>query len=365
MDRSRDRPNLLIHSPCRTFVAGHRGMAGSAICRASQRSGYGQASNAGAQLVASWAELDLPDRASGALWCCERMRSVVVLAAAKPAGIRESNCSPACFVLDTHKIQTNAIEVAWRTRARHLIALGSCCIYPKVADQPLSEGSLRLSPVESSNQCYDSARTTGIGLVQALWQRYDFDAISLMLTTSYAPGDNHHFISSHVLPIRIRRLQQSLDRHDLALFYCASATLREFMHIDNLGYPCLFALQPGNSDFIDAPCDNLSQSLTSLNLGSQLDLTIYKLGDALAAATGFIGRLQWDECKPDGTPNQPMEVTWLCLLGWQATISLQEGLVIREALENLPASEYPPCAHWEFCEPASGAARFSRVSLAL
>ena len=195
----------LITPADRIFVAGHRGMAGSAICRALQRAGYSQI------LTASRAELDLLDAGAVQRWFAEQQPTVVVLAAAKVGGIQANNTYPADFLLDNLKIQTNVIETAWRSGVRRLLFLGSSCIYPKFAEQPIREEALLTGPLEPTNAWYAIAKITGIKLCEALRKQHGFDAISLMPTNLYGPGDNYHPENSHVLPALIRRFHEAAE----------------------------------------------------------------------------------------------------------------------------------------------------------
>ena len=302
----------LITPEDRIFVAGHRGMAGSAICRALQRAGYSNL------LTASRAELDLENSPAVQRWFAEHQPTVVVLAAAKVGGIQANNSYPADFLLDNLKIQTNVIETAWRSGVRRLLFLGSSCIYPKFAEQPIREEALLTGPLEPTNEWYAIAKITGIKLCEALRRQHGFDAISLMPTNLYGPGDNYHPTNSHVLPALIRRFHEAAERGDASVTCWGSGTpLREFLHVDDLGEACVFALehwQPG------------SEALQFLNVGTGVDLTIRELAEAVAAATGFQGEIRWDANKPDGTPKKQLDVSRLAELGWQARIPLAEGL---------------------------------------
>ncbi|MCP9847315.1 GDP-L-fucose synthase [Synechococcus sp. Lug-A] len=308
----------LITPADRFFVAGHRGMAGGAIVRALQRAGYGEEAQGGALLTAGREELDLLDGAAVAAWFAAHQPTVVVLAAAKVGGIAANSSYPADFLLDNLKIQNNVIESAWRSGVRRLLFLGSSCIYPKFAEQPIREEALLTGALEPTNEWYAIAKIAGIKLCAALRQQHGFDAISLMPTNLYGPGDNYHPTHSHVLPALIRRF------HEAALAKAPSVTcwgtgtpLREFLHVDDLGEACVFALerwQPG------------PQELQFLNVGTGVDLTIRELAEAVAAATGFAGSLEWDSTKPDGTPKKQLDVSRLAALGWRARIPLAEGL---------------------------------------
>lgn len=300
-------------TPCdRIFVAGHRGMAGSAICRALQGAGYHQI------LTASRAELDLlnPLAVHG---CFELMKpTVVVLAAAKVGGIEANNSYPADFLLDNLKIQTNVIETAWRAGVQRLLFLGSSCIYPKLAEQPIREEALLTGPLEPTNEWYAIAKITGIKLCEALRRQHGFDAISLMPTNLYGPGDNYHPTNSHVLPALIRRFHEAAQANAPSVTCWGTGTpLREFLHVDDLGEACVFALEhwrPG------------PEELQFLNVGTGVDLTIRELAEAVAAATGYQGEIRWDTSKPDGTPKKQLDVGRLAELGWTARIPLAEGL---------------------------------------
>ena len=296
----------------RIFVAGHRGMAGSAICRALQRAGYSNL------LTASRAELDLEDGPAVQRWFAEQKPTVVVLAAAKVGGIQANNSYPADFLLDNLKIQTSVIETAWRSGVRRLLFLGSSCIYPKFAEQPIREEALLTGPLEPTNEWYAIAKITGIKLCEALRRQHGFDAISLMPTNLYGPGDNSHPTNSHVLPALIRRFHEAAERGDASVTCWGSGTpLREFLHVDDLGEACVFALQhwqPGPDEH------------QFLNVGTGVDLTIRELAEAVAAATGFQGEIHWDASKPDGTPKKQLDVSRLAALGWRARIPLAEGL---------------------------------------
>ena len=327
LEETMNQASPLINQTDRIFVAGHRGMAGSAICRALHRAGYPQI------LTASRQELDLLDAGAVQRWFAEQQPTVVVLAAAKVGGIQANASYPADFLLDNLKIQTNVIETAWRSGVRRLLFLGSSCIYPKFAEQPIREEALLTGPLEPTNEWYAIAKITGIKLCEALRRQHGFDGISLMPTNLYGPGDNYHPENSHVLPALIRRFHEAAQANAPSVSCWGSGTpLREFLHVDDLGEACVFALeqwQPGPDD------------LQFLNVGTGVDLTIRELAEQVAAATGFQGEIRWDMTKPDGTPKKQLDVSRLAALGWRARIPLAEGLVdtlaaFREQLsENL------------------------------
>jgi GDP-L-fucose synthase len=304
--------DCLITPADRIFVAGHRGMAGSAICRALQRAGYSNL------VTASRTELDLEDGPAVQRWFAQHQPTVVVLAAAKVGGIQANNTYPADFLLDNLKIQTNVIETAWRSGVRRLLFLGSSCIYPKLAEQPIREEALLTGPLEPTNEWYAIAKITGIKLCEALRRQHGFDAISLMPTNLYGPGDNYHPTNSHVLPALIRRFHEAAERGDASVTCWGTGTpMREFLHVDDLGEACVFALehwQPG------------PEEQQFLNVGTGVDLTIRELAEAVAAAIGFQGEINWDASKPDGTPKKQLDVSRLAELGWQGRIPLAEGL---------------------------------------
>jgi len=302
----------LITPADRIFVAGHRGMAGSAICRALQRSGYSQL------LTATREELDLLNPEAVQRWFAEQKPTVVVLAAAKVGGIAANNSYPVDFLLDNLKIQTNVIETAWRAGVKRLLFLGSSCIYPKFAEQPIKEDALLTGSLEPTNEWYAIAKITGIKLCAALRKQHGFDAISLMPTNLYGPGDNYHPTNSHVLPALIRRFHEAAEANAPSVICWGTGTpLREFLHVDDLGEACVYALerwQPGPDD------------LQHLNVGTGIDLTIRELAEQVAVATGFEGEILWDASKPDGTPKKQLDVGRLAALGWRARIPLAEGL---------------------------------------
>ena len=322
-----------LHPSDRIFVAGHRGMAGSAIGRALRRRGFAEPSRGGELLSASRQELDLLDPEAVAAWMERRRPDVVVLAAAKVGGIHANNSFPADFLLDNLKIQNHVIESAWRQGVRRLLFLGSSCIYPKFAAQPIREEALLTGPLEATNEWYAIAKITGIKLCAALRKQHGFDAISLMPTNLYGPGDNYHPTNSHVLPALIRRFHEAAERGDSTVTcWGTGSPLREFLHADDLGEACVFALERWNPDDPEAPSDDAGQPLTHLNVGTGVDLTIRELADAVARATGFQGEILWDASQPDGTPKKQLDVSRLATLGWRAQIPLAEGLASTVAL---------------------------------
>ena len=304
-------PSLITPSD-RIAIFGARGMAGSAISRALNRAGYHQ------QLTPSRQDVDLLDPQAVQQWFAEHIPTVVVLAAAKVGGIQANNSYPVDFLLENLKIQTHVIETAWRSGVRRLLFLGSSCIYPKFAEQPIREESLLEGALEPSNEWYALAKISGIKLCEALRKQHGFDAISLMPTNLYGPGDNYHPTNSHVLPALIRRFHEAAERGDATVScWGTGSPLREFLHVDDLGEACVFALeqwQPG------------ADELQFLNVGTGVDLSIRELAEAVAAATGFQGEIVWDTSKPDGTPKKQLDVSRLAALGWRARIPLAEGL---------------------------------------
>ncbi|MBM5825925.1 MAG: GDP-L-fucose synthase [Cyanobacteria bacterium M_surface_10_m2_119] len=317
----------LITPADRIFVAGHRGMAGSAICRALQRAGHGDTSQGGALLTATRQDLDLLNLDAVQHWFAEHRPTVVVLAAAKVGGIAANNTYPADFLLDNLKIQTHVIETAWRSGVRRLLFLGSSCIYPKFAEQPIREEALLTGSLEPTNEWYAIAKIAGIKLCAALRLQHGFDAISLMPTNLYGPGDNYHPTNSHVLPAMIRRFHEAAQANAPSVTCWGSGTpLREFLHVDDLGEACVFALEHWDPGSPEAPLDDSGTPLAFLNVGTGVDLSIRELAQKVAAAAEFRGTIHWDPSKPDGTPRKQLEVSRLASLGWQARIPLAEGL---------------------------------------
>lgn len=302
----------LITPNDRFAIFGARGMAGSAISRALVRAGYNQ------QLKPCRQELDLLDQLAVQQWFAEQQPTVVVLAAAKVGGIHANNSYPAEFLLENVKIQTHVIETAWSAGVRRLLFLGSSCIYPKYAAQPIKEEALLTGPLEPTNESYAIAKIAGIKLCEALRKQYGFDAISLMPTNLYGPGDNYHPENSHVLPALIRRFHEAAEEHAHKVVCWGTGTpLREFLHVDDLGEACVFALERWKP---------VSEELPWLNVGTGTDLTIRSLAEAVADVTGYRGEILWDTSKLDGTPKKQLDVSRLAALGWCAKISLNEGL---------------------------------------
>ena len=302
----------LITTNDRFAIFGARGMAGSAISRALDRAGYHQ------QFKPNRAELDLLDPLAVENWFRAHKPTVVVLAAAKVGGIHANSTYPADFLLENLKIQIHVVETAWRLGVRRLLFLGSSCIYPKFAEQPIKEESLLTGLLEPTNEWYATAKIAGIKLCEALREQHGFDAFSLMPTNLYGPGDNYHPTNSHVLPALIRRFHEAAQaKHKSVTCWGTGTPLREFLHVDDLGEACVHVLERWQPE-PDEP--------SFLNVGTGQDLSIRELAESVAKAIGFRGEIYWDSSKPDGTPKKQLDVTRMANLGWRARIDLQEGL---------------------------------------
>tara|TARA_B100000674_G_C37912192_1_gene949141 strand:+ start:49 stop:1068 length:1020 start_codon:yes stop_codon:yes gene_type:complete len=330
----------LIYPSDRFFVAGARGMAGSAIVRALQRNGYGDPAQGGKLLIPNRQELNLLDDAAVNNWMIAHQPDVVVLAAATVGGIEANRSRPADFLIENLRIETQVIETAWRTGVRRLLFLGSSCIYPKYSTQPIREESLLTGTLEPTNASYAIAKIAGIKMCEALRLQHDFDAISLMPTNLYGPGDNYHPSSSHVLPAMIRRFHEAKRINAESVTCWGTGTpLREFLHADDLGDACVFALENWSALDEKAPRDNENNPLAFLNVGTGIDLSIRELAEQIAAAVGYKGSIHWNHNKPDGTPKKQLDVTRLTAMGWQARICLSEGLV--RTVSEFEQSERP------------------------
>jgi GDP-L-fucose synthase len=247
-------------------------------------------------------------------------------------GIQANSSYPADFLLENLKIQTHVIETAWRSGVRRLLFLGSSCIYPKFAEQPIREEALLTGALEPTNEWYAIAKITGIKLCEALRRQHGFDAISLMPTNLYGPGDNYHPTNSHVLPALIRRFHEAAERGEASVTCWGTGTpLREFLHVDDLGEACVFALEQWSPT---------AGELTYLNVGTGVDLSIRELAEAVATATGYQGTILWDPSKPDGTPKKQLDVSRLARLRWCARIPLAEGLASTVALFRRELAQY-------------------------
>lgn len=292
----------------RIFVAGHRGLVGAAIVRRLQAAGYQNL------VTASRSQVDLRDAIAVDRFFAEYQPDYVFLAAAKVGGIYANDIYPADFIRDNLQIQTNVIDAAYRQGCQKLLFLGSTCIYPKFAPQPMPESCLLTGELEPTNEWYAIAKIAGIKLCQAYRKQYGFNSISLMPTNLYGPEDNFHPENSHVLPALIRRFLEAKEANQAEVVcWGTGSPRREFLYVDDLADACLFLMQTYNEPEI-------------VNVGVGHDISIRELAELVAQTVGYGGAIAWDSSKPDGTPRKLVDVQRLTQLGWTAQTSLELGL---------------------------------------
>lgn len=299
------------------YVAGHRGMVGSAIVRQLQAKGYKNI------ITATHAELDLCNQAAVQQFFKEHEIDQVYLAAAKVGGIHANNTYPAHFIYQNLMIEANVIHAAHSHDVQRLMFLGSSCIYPKFAQQPMAESELLKGELEATNEPYAIAKIAGIKLCESYNRQFDRDYRSVMPTNLYGPHDNFHPENSHVIPGLLRRFHEAVQEHAETVTIWGSGTpMREFLHVDDMAAASIHVMELDTETFKA----NTQPMLSHINVGTGVDCTIRELAETVAKVTGFQGRLEFDATKPDGTPRKLMDVERLADLGWKASISLEDGL---------------------------------------
>jgi GDP-L-fucose synthase len=290
------------------FVAGHLGMLGSAMMRRLQAEGFSNI------VTRDRSELDLADESAVAKFLAAERPTIVIVAAARVGGIKANNDFPVEFLLENLQIQNNVIRSAYDSGVRKLLFVGSACIYPKFAPQPIPETSLLDGPLEPTNEAYAIAKIAGIKLCQAYYREYGANFISAMPTNLYGPNDNFDLETSHVLPALMRKAHEAKVRKDQKLIVWGTGKpRREFLHVDDLASACVLILEKYDSPEI-------------INLGCGEDISIRELAELICDVVGFDGELAWDTTKPDGTPRRLLDVTKLRALGWKPAIPLRDGI---------------------------------------
>ncbi len=309
------------------FIAGSAGMVGSAISKKLKEKGYGNKDNGGELLLPKRDELNLLNLAEVQDWFKVNKPTVVILAAAKVGGIVANSTYPFDFINQNLKIQNNVIETAWLNGVKRFVFLGSSCIYPKFAQQPIIEESLLTGELEKTNEPYAIAKIAGIKLCESLRNQYGFDAISLMPTNLYGPKDNYHSQNSHVMASLIRKFYEA-KVHNLSSVTCwgSGKPEREFMHVDDLAEAIVFCLEKWNPSKDNAPKSTSGYPLSFLNVGTGKDISILELSEIISRTVNFNGEIIWDLSKPDGTPKKQLNIDKLKSIGWSPKINLIEGI---------------------------------------
>ncbi|HEY8609358.1 MAG TPA: GDP-L-fucose synthase [Noviherbaspirillum sp.] len=301
----------------RIYVAGHRGLVGSAIVRALRKRDYSTI------LTRSHAELDLKDQAAVRAFFAENQVDEVYLAAAKVGGIHANNSYPAEFIYDNLMVQSNVIHEAWRAGVKKLLFLGSSCIYPRLAEQPIREEYLMNGALEPTNEPYAIAKIAGIKMCESYNRQYGTDFRSVMPTNLYGPGDNYHPENSHVIPALIRRFHEARKAGaDKVVIWGTGTPRREFLHVDDMADACVHVME------LERPTyeQHTSPMLSHINVGTGEDVTIREVAEIIRDAVGFKGEIEYDTSRPDGTPRKLMNTGKLSALGWQPSIRLTDGI---------------------------------------
>jgi GDP-L-fucose synthase len=299
---------VTIGQDSKIYVAGHRGLVGAAVSRSLENQGYRN------QVVRTHRELDLTDQAAVSAFFERERPNAVIMAAARVGGIHANNTRPAEFIRDNLLMQDNVIDAAYQAGVEKFVFLGSSCIYPKMAPQPIKEDYLLTGALEPTNEWYAIAKIAGLKMCQAYRRQYGFNAISLMPTNLYGPGDNFDLQNSHVLPALIRRFHEARQRGDGTLSIWGTGTpRREFLHVEDMADAVVYLLKTYNEEGI-------------VNIGWGEDVTIRELAETVAAVAGFQGELVFDTTKPDGTPRKLLDTTRLTSLGWKPRIKLRAGI---------------------------------------
>ena len=290
------------------FVAGHRGMVGSALIRGLETAGFNKL------IKRDRSELDLGDSEAVTKFFRNEKPEVVIFAAAKVGGIKANNEQPVEFLLENLRVQNNVIAAAHESGVRKLLFLGSSCIYPKLAPQPIPESALLSGPLEPTNEAYAIAKIAGVKLCQAFSREYGANFISAMPTNLYGPNDNFDLETSHVLAALLRKAYEAKKSSARELVVWGTGTpRREFLHVDDCASACLFLLEKYDSPEI-------------INVGCGEDISIHELAELICDVVGFDGELSWDKTKPDGTPRKLLDLSKLRGLGWTPTIPLRDGI---------------------------------------
>jgi nucleoside-diphosphate-sugar epimerase len=300
----------------KVFVAGHRGMVGGAICRKLEQRGI-------TPLVRARAELDLTDQGAVRAFMRDERPDIVILAAARVGGIHANNSFPADFIYDNLIMECNVIHQAFDAGVRRLLFLGSSCIYPRAAEQPMAESALLTGILEPTNEPYAVAKIAGIKLCESYNRQHGTDYRSVMPTNLYGPGDNFHPENSHVLPALLRRFHEAVEQGATEVAIWGTGTpRREFLHVDDMAEASLFVL--GLDDAVYRA--NTEPMLSHINVGCGHDVSIAELATIIARVTGYTGEITYDSSKPDGTMRKLMDVSRLTAMGWKASIDLEEGV---------------------------------------
>jgi GDP-L-fucose synthase len=311
----------------RILIAGANGMAGSAICRSLLRRGYGEPKEDGSLLTPTRKDLNLLDSNAVDQWFKEHQPSVVVIAAAKVGGILANASQPTEFLLENLKIQNNLIEAAWKSNVKRLLFLGSSCIYPKDAKQPIKEEYLLNGSLEKTNESYALAKISGIKLCEALFKQHSFDAICLMPTNLYGPGDNYNSYSSHVMAALIKRFSEAKKKSQKKVKCWGTGNpLREFLYVDDLGDAVVFCLEKWDPKSEKAPKQSNGSPLLYLNVGTGKDISIKNLAEKISEIYQYDGIIEWDNSKPDGTYRKLLNTKKINEMGWESKTKLDEGL---------------------------------------
>ena len=313
--------NNTITLDSKIYIAGHNGMVGSACWRALKAKGYKSIIGFNSK------ELDLRDQSAVFEMLEKEKPDAVIDAAAKVGGILANSNYPYEFLMDNMLIQNNLIKAAHELDIPKLIFLGSSCIYPKIAPQPLKEEYLLAGPLEETNQWYAIAKISGVKLIEALRKQYNRDYVSLMPTNLYGPGDNYDLETSHVLPAMIRKFHEAKEsNHSDVLLWGTGAPKREFLHVDDLANAIVYAIE-----------NNMNQSL--YNVGSGKEVSIKDLANLIKSIVGFKGEIIWDKTKPDGTPRKILDSSKIEKLGWKPSIKLKNGIfkTYSNFVENISA----------------------------